>query len=159
MDSDRWRAGTMSILLVTGALVSAPSAVAGAAEDLAAKRKGCEAGQAVDCYYIAVLYEASRDPKEREAAAPFLKEAVRLDQQACDRGDDGACLELGSMYLSGAGGLPEDLDRAIALYRGPCDRGHVGGCFSLGVALEQKAKPGRASDLLAAVAAHERGCQ
>ena len=158
MDSDRWRASTVSILVVTGALVSARSAVATAAEDLAAMRKGCEAGKADDCNNLAIQYEASRDPREKESAASFLKEAVRLYQQACDRGDDVGCGKLGWMYHTGRG-VPEDLDRAVALYRGPCDRGNVGPCLSLGLALEQKAKSGRPSDLLASVAAYERACE
>jgi TPR repeat protein len=160
MGIDCRRVATASILVFAGVLASTGSGVGvgAAAEDLAEKKKGCEARKADDCRDLGGHYDTSKDPTDKAAATSFYEKAVRLYQQACDRGDDDACTKLGWMYHVGRG-VATDPRRAVALYQGPCARGFLAACMQLGLAHEQPLEQGRPPDVLAAIAAYERTCE
>ncbi|MDB4987221.1 MAG: hypothetical protein JWN04_2399 [Myxococcaceae bacterium] len=52
-------------------------------------------------------------------------------QLACDRGGGRECVELGTMFEKGSGGLTKDEQRAAELFNLGCARGDAGGCYTL----------------------------
>jgi len=65
-------------------------------------------------------------------AGPRLANAdVRVDADACAKGDAPACLRAGEAYVMGRG-VPADPARAAKLFLLACDAGHAKGCFNAG---------------------------
>ena len=97
--------------------------------------RGCEAGDAVACRQIGVLYlDGFALPRSASAAAVWLK-------KACDGDDAIACRVLGLLHRDGAG-VARDPDRSATLLRRACDRKDDAACKLIGAAGAKPAPPG-----------------
>ncbi|MCB9594103.1 MAG: sel1 repeat family protein [Sandaracinaceae bacterium] len=81
------------------------------------------------CRYAAWLQLHARGPIPNRAVG------ARVMSGFCDRGDAGACLDLGVALHEGYPDLPQDRARAYSYFRTACEGGNAAGCRNVGVYL------------------------
>jgi uncharacterized protein len=91
--------------------------------------KACDAGSALGCSNLGILFEQGRGVGKDEARA------AALYTKACDAGNEGGCYFLGNMFVEGRG-VGKDEARAASLLTKACDRGFAPGCSTLGLLFE-----------------------
>jgi len=100
----------------------------GVTQDLAAattlSQAACDAGGAVGCWNLGLLYEG--DGLEID-----LERAISLFHLACDRGALEGCARLARRYAYGEN-VKQNWPEAIRLYQRSCDGGLAAGCLNLG---------------------------
>jgi hypothetical protein len=99
-----------------------PEALARAA---ALHRKGCDAGYAPGCAFLAYLFARGEGVTKDET------EAVRLYEKACLAGDPGGCGMFG-LALREGDGVPRDVERGAKLLADACAKGSEWACEQAG---------------------------
>ena len=88
-------------------------------------QKGCEAGNALACTSLGVLYH------QEIGVALDLAKAGQFYRRGCTGGDAGGCSNLATLYVSDKG-LERDHSKARAFFQLACDGGNASGCGNLG---------------------------
>jgi TPR repeat protein len=112
-------------------------------------RMACEAGNAIGCNDLGVLYDTGNGVEHDKVKAAALYRA------ACDGGDAPGCNSLGRMYFYGEG-VAKDKMMAAQLYQKACDGGVAGGCLGLGSMFDKG--DGIAQDQAKAVRCYRMAC-
>jgi TPR repeat protein len=103
-----------------------PGAGPGSAQAVALYLKACDAGAAISCRNLALMYANGTGVPQDYARA------AGLYRKACNGGDSGGCTNLGLLYANGTG-VSRDYTQAATLYRKACDAGSRIGCGNLAV--------------------------
>ncbi len=56
---------------------------------------------------------------------------MKLYRKSCKLGGSGGCVNLGTIYLLGKGGVKRDIYKALRLYKKACKLGNKTGCRNL----------------------------
>ena len=121
------RSGTLAVLAALGLLAGPLAAAAVAAagdEDLAAARKGCEAGTPADCQKLGLAHLQGRGVRKS------MPDAIAYLGKACDGGGAAGCSTLATLYRAGRG-VAKDEKVAASLSERGCDGGDPFGCMAL----------------------------
>ncbi len=126
-----------------------PVAGPASAQAAALYLKACDAGTAISCRNLALMYANGTGVSQDNGRA------VELYRKACKGGDTGGCTNLGLMYANGTG-VSKDYTQAATLYRKACDAGSRIGCANLAVMYANGT--GVSQDYAQAVALDRKAC-
>jgi TPR repeat protein len=113
------------ILGLAAAVLLPTASWAGDPPELKAAKKGCEAGNAAECYAAGSFY------KEGDKVDRDTKKAAVFYSKGCEGGVAKACTEVGELYKSGDG-VEKDPIQAVVFLSKACDGGEFRVCDSLG---------------------------
>ena len=88
-------------------------------------KTGCDGGHGPSCYRAGLLLQSTDvETKDFVASKVFL-------EQGCGVNHVESCNHLGTFYLSGKPGIPQDYKKALELMKKCCDVGHMYACANL----------------------------